>query len=369
MEINLKDYSIVRPTISPITKGNIISFGTNNNFPNECLELINNSPIQSAIINNKILYTIGSGLEEWEQNIPQPNSEYNWDILVKRCIEDYVKLGAFALQLVKKGRLLFIFHQPVNAVRFGKLNSLNKPTEYYINADWSKGSKNRIQLKAFDGIANMVNGETYLAYFKEYKMGELFYAIPNWYSVANWINCDIELSKYYSNFIHNNFSANLAITYPTDVANKEELYENITNTFTGTNNSARVMLLFGENGEKPTIENITSTNADLYNSVTEIVTQYIVSGNGLPSKTLAGLQDKTGFTSQSEQLISAYSLYKLTIIQPIRNFVLGVLNDLLSSNGYDRVLNILDLNLRDEIEGDSDKNTEIVKETGEIENE
>ena len=175
---------------------------------------------------------------------------------------------------------------------------------------------------------------------------------------------DIALSKYYLNYIKNNFSANMAIAYPSepDDEKKAEIYQMLNASFAGEDNAGSILLLFGENGVLPTTNSIESKDADLYENVCDTVLKYIVAGNRLISPILAGLSTKSGFSSKSDEIISAYILYNLTVINEIRSFVLDKINTLLQLNGYPRCLVLQDFDIRKEFEGKTLENDEKEKE-------
>ena len=207
-------------------------------------------------------------------------------------------------------------------------------------------------------------GERYLWYCKPYDPDELFYAVPKWMSCANWILADIALSKYYLNYIKNNFSSNLAVKYPQEVDDekKKEIYDMLVASFGGEENAGNILLLFGENGVLPEVGSIESVDADLYNQVTDVVLKYICSGNRLSSPMLAGLNTSSGFSSKSDEIIAAYILYNLTVINEIRDFVLDKINTLLSLNGYPRCLTLQDFDIVKEFSGMTKENDEKEKE-------
>ena len=93
-------------------------------------------------------------------------------------------------------------------------------------------------------------GERYLMYFKPYKANEYYYAIPYWFSGVQYAMADAALSQYVNNFIRNNFSSSLCITYPIepDEEKKAEIYKNLQASFGGASNAGNILLLFGENG-------------------------------------------------------------------------------------------------------------------------
>ena len=201
-------------------------------------------------------------------------------------------------------------------------------------------------------------------YVKKFQPNEYYYATPSWMSAANYIAADAALAQYYHNYIRNNFSANLAIKFPTepDEEKKAELYKNLMASFGGSENAGNIICLFGENGSLPEINSIESVNADLYNSVVDTIKLAIVSANRLTSPILAGISTSSGFSSKSEEIIAATVQYRLTVINSERQFILDKMNDLLVMNGYERLLAIEDYNLTDEFNGNTDENTDKLNE-------
>ena len=139
-------------------------------------------------------------------------------------------------------------------------------------------------------------------------------------------------------------------------------------SFGGESNAGNILLLVGENGVAPTIQNIESVDADLYNSVTDVVLKYIVAANRLTSPILAGLATSAGFSSKSDEIIAAYTQYKLTVIDEDRNFIMDKINFLLQLNGYPRVLEIKDYDIRKEFEGQTASNDAVEAEVTDTDN-
>lgn len=351
----IKQNSITQPFIPVYNQGQkYVRFGRNNNFPKEALDLINNSPLQRVIIDKTIDYTYGLGLANYTGS--EPNYTETWDELLQRCITDYIIFGAFSVQIIKVGTRFLYYHQPVNEVRMMPLNNKNKCEGYYISSKWQRNSTVDDFISAF-GTEIPKEGKAYLLYFKEYIPGEYYYAVPAWWSAANWIAADAKLSKYYNNFISNNMSANIAISYPSepDESKKQFIYDSLRECFSGEDNAGSILLLFGEGGNKPEIENISTTNADLYNTVQELVQRNILTANNVSSPSLFGINTTSGFSSQSDEMIAAYTLYKDTVIQPIRNFVLKKFNYLRGLNNEDS-FELLDINIVRDLEGGNNEN-------------
>lgn len=365
LKLAQRDYSVSQPRIDIKQRAawkRWVTFDYDNLFPNVLYNLYADSPLQASILNNQMKYVYGAGLKDYEASIFQPNLMERWEDIIKKCITDFCIYGAFSLQCImsENGERFLYYHVPVNQVRLGAYNDENQIEYGYLATDWSRiTSNNVIEIKMF-GVEQPKKGERYLLYFKPYNPNELFYAIPKWYSAANWMLADIALSRYYNNYIRNNFSANLAISYPCDLDEdkKAELYNMLVDSFGGEQNAGNILLLFGEGGTNPEISPVEAVNADLYNEVCDTVLKYIVSANRLTSPLLAGLNTSSGFSAKSDEIIAAYTLYKLTVIDEIRDFIMGRINYLLTLNGQPRCLVLQDYDFRAEFEGNTTTNDE-----------
>lgn len=364
--ISLRDNSLSSPYIGHNTRSGWVSFGANNNFPNEAIDLANSSPLQKSIIDNKISYIMGAGVAKTVDAIYTPNLDETWSEMLFKCVCDYVYLDAFAIEVIpnESGNKFTFYHRPINQVRLGQYNDNGIIEKSYLCTNWLKSNRqNVVEIKMW-GTETPKKGEHYLMYFKKYNVGNIYYPIPSWYAAANYVAADSSLSQYYQNYITNNFSANIVLKFPDEPTEekKQELYENLMASFGGSENAGNILLLFGENGVLPEISPIESVDADLYNQVVDVVKMGIVSANRLTSPVLAGISTSTGFSSKSDEIIAATVQYRLTVINPERQFILKAFNDLLSLNGYDRVLTLQDYNLTDEFNGNVEENTDKLNE-------
>lgn len=355
-----RDYSLERPIIDKATRRDYVRFGGDNNYPSALMDLAQNSPLQSAILENKLAYMLGAGLSSDANSLRSPNRQETWRELIRKVMTDFVYYEAYAVQIIlnEDNASYSFFHTPIQQVRLGQYNDRNLIEKAYLCADWTRSTRqNIIEIPMF-GSEKMKKGQPYLIYEKMYRPDEYYYAIPRWTSAANYISADAALSKYYNNYIRNNFSANLQVTFPSepDDEKKGYLYEMFRTSFGGSENAGNIVLLFGENGERPEIKPIESVNADLYNQVVDVIKTAIVSANRLTSPVLAGIATSSGFSSKSDEIIAATTQYRLTVINPERQFVLDTLNWLAHMNGKTGMLIINDYNLRDEFEGENVEN-------------
>lgn len=367
-KITFRDYSFEKPYIDKFTRPNQwVKFDYDNLYPERVMEIVNSSPLQKSILESKKTYIIGAGLDHTEENIYTPNMYESWDELIEKCANDFVYLNAFAVQVIlnESGNRFSFYHQPVQQIRFANYNERNIIEKAYLCTDWRKAQKNKnvVEIDMF-GTETPKKGKAYLMYFAPVQVGEYYYSIPEYMSAANYIMADGALSQYYNNYIHNNFSANLAVRFPIEPAEekKQELYDNLVRSFGGSENAGNILCLFGEGGVIPEINAIESVNADLYNSVMDIIKLALVSANRLTSPILAGIATSSGFSSKSDEMIAAYTLYKLTVINSDRAFLLKGFNKMLEMNGHGRVLKFIDFDLRKEFEGDTTTNDKVEDE-------
>lgn len=364
-KITFRDYTFDKPYIDKFTRPNQwVKFDYDNLYPERVLEIVNSSPLQKSILESKKTYILGAGLEPTSENIYTPNMYETWQELIEKCCNDMVYLGAFAVQCIlnESGNRFSFYHQPVQQIRFGNYNQQNFIEKAYLCTDWRKAQRNRnvVEIDMF-GSETPKKGKAYLMYFAPAQVGEYYYAIPEYMSASNYIMADGALSQYYNNYIHNNFSANLAIRFPVEPTEekKQELYDNLVKSFGGAENAGNILCLFGENGVVPEINAIESVNADLYNSVMDTIKLALVSANRLTSPILAGIVTSTGFSSKSDEMIAAYTLYKLTVINSERQFLLKGFNKMLEMNGHGRVLKFIDFDIRKEFEGKTETNDNV----------
>lgn len=366
--IKLTDYSFYSPKITKTYSNgeDIIKFGEYNDFPSLLLSAVNESPLQSSILASKQNYILGANLKPTKELIRRPNPSETWSDLFEKCVKSYTYFEGFALQaILNKDETHWSFYfQPIEEVRFAPMNSRNQIEKAFLCKNWKRyTNKNIEEIKMF-GSEEPKIGEPYLMVFQDFAVGEYYYHIPSYFCGINYILADASLSKYYNNFISNNFSANKVITYPYEVDEdkKQQLYEALKDNFGGSENAGSWLLLFGENGTAPTVASLSTDDADLYNGVNELIRMNLCSANRLVSIVLAGLSSSAGFSSKSDEIIAASVLYKLNVINPCRQFILKNLNNLLAMNGEEKCLEIEDFNLREEFEGSTDENVDKVND-------
>lgn len=360
----LSDISIKPPVQNRLGYGGLkcIRWGEDNNFSQYLIDLVSNSPLQSSISESLYIKLCGASINV-PVNAKKPNLTENWESLIRKVFKDYSIFEAFAFQLVlnQDNKTFSIYHQPISEVRF-VCPSENDISEALICTDWLKSYRysNVKKIKMY-GCEPPKAGEKYLLYVKPYSPQEYYYHTPSYFSAANYIEADSRISKYYNNYIANNFNSQTIITFPSEEneSDQKAIYEKMKKNFMGEKSAGSTIVLFGEGDLKPEIQKIPSPDSNLYDSLTDIISKYIITANKLTSPVLAGISTSSGFSSKSEEIIAAEITYRLNIINPIRSFILQSINGLLEMNGCIEKIKVSDYNLTAEYEGDVDYNNKI----------
>ncbi len=358
---NTKNYSVIKlsdmvktyPHFSRSIRG-WINYDRDNLLPQRIIELNNESAVNKAIIENKVTYICGNGIDDSSYN-GQPNLNCSWGDMVERLARDYVTFGGFCFQVIRNedGTSVSLYHTDFSKVRVGNLNDYGVPQTYFISNDWRRtaGKHAPIEIKAY-GCEEMGKGQAYLYYYKDYEPSLDHYPVPQYYSALNYIEADGLLGKFYRNSINNGFVPSTIITMPSNPADDEKAHfqQDIESSFAGANGANSIVVLWGESQEvKPVVTSYSaSNNADLYNNVDSIIFQKIISAHRLTSPTLAGISGSGNLSGNANEIINSYILYNQTVIRQLRRRILDTLDVFAINNGYHR-LEINDLDIVEKI--------------------
>jgi hypothetical protein len=261
---------------------------------------------------------------------------------IKRATFDLKLYGNSALQVYwddTHTKVIKFFHVPVQNIRAEKLYDNPKVQNYYYCTDWSdyKAQKYKKKIPAF----GTSNEKMEILYIKNYTPGKYYYSLPDWVSALQFSYVEAELSNLHINNIENGFlplvmvNMNNGIPAPEERQTIEDLIES---KFTGTRNAGRFMISFNDDAErKPTIETISTDNLhEKYKYVAEYAQDRILVGHRVTSPLLFGIRTQAnGFSSQSEEMKTAYSILQTMTVNPFQNLIINFLTTALSEGGYE----------------------------------
>jgi hypothetical protein len=118
---------------------------------------------------------------------------------------------------------------------------------------------------------------------------------------------------------------------------RDTIEDLIERKFTGTRNAGRFMISFNDDvANKPTIDTINIENLhEKFQYVADYAQDRILVAHRITSPLLFGIRTaNNGFSSQSEEMKTAFSIMQSMTIQPFQNLILNFLNDALVEGGW-----------------------------------
>ena len=230
------------------------------------------------------------------------------------------------------------YHIPVQTLRAEKLYDTTRIQNYFYCTDFddARKVKERIKIPAF-GTSGQ---DREILYIKEYEPNRYYYSLPDWIPALQFAFVEAELSNLHLNNIENGFLPLVMVNMNNGVPAPEEreTIENmIASKFTGTRNAGRFMLSFNDDAvNKPTIDTIQIDNLhEKFQYVADYAQDRILVSHRIVSPLLFGIRTaNNGFSSQSEEMKTAYSIFQTMTIQPYQNLILTMITDTLVNGGW-----------------------------------
>jgi hypothetical protein len=228
---------------------------------------------------------------------------------------------------------------PVQTLRAEKIGNSPKIENYYYCVDWhdNRKVKDKKKIPAFGTSEEKME----ILYIKNYTPGLYYYSLPDYVPALQFSLSEGEISNLHYNNITNGFLPAVMINFNNGVPAPEErqtIEDLIQAKFTGTDNAGRFMVSFNDDPTtKPTIDTIQVDNLhDKYDYVAKYVQDRILVAHRVTSPLLFGIRtEANGFSSQSEEMKTAFSILQTMTISPFQNLILNSLDYALSVGGVE----------------------------------
>ena len=236
-------------------------------------------------------------------------------------------------------QILRMYHMPVQNLRAKKIYDMGRIEGYYYCSDWS--DHRRQKEKKYLPVFGSSNEEVEILYVKEYEPNRYYYSLPDWISALQFSFSEAELSNLHLNNIENGFLPVGMVNFNNGVPAPEErqTIENLLEAkFTGTRNAGRFMVSFNDDAvNKPTIDTFPMENLhEKYQYVAEYAQDRILVAHRIVSPLLFGIRTaNNGFSSQSEEMKTAYSIMQTMTIFPFQNLVINSIYNAFKVGGTD----------------------------------
>ena len=325
------------------TRYSLVPFGVygNDDFFDAVTLAYNTSTTTSACVEGLADLIFGKG-------VYSKRPEFN-DILAKLIPQEEIKRVSFDFKLFGNAafqvywnddhtKIKKMYHVPVQTLRAEKLYGAARIENYYYCTDWQdqRKVKDKKKIPAF----GTSNEKMEILYIKHYVPGLYYYALPDYVSSLQFALSEAELSNLHFSNITNGFLPLVMVNFNNGVPAPEErqtIEDLLQAKFTGTNNAGRFMLSFNDDvATKPTIDTINIDNMhEKFQYVAEYAQDRILVSHRITSPLLFGIRTtNNGFSSQSEEMKTAFSILQTMTIMPFQNIILNVLDYALTEGGY-----------------------------------
>ena len=270
--------------------------------------------------------------------------------VLKKVAFDFKLQGAFALNIVwskDRTQIAEIYHIPVEKIRCERPDEFGKTRGYYVSGDWANTRTNKpYRVPAFN--VNDRTSPNQILYTGLYSPNMNSYYTPDYVSCNNWALIDSKVSEFHLNNISNGFTGSFMISFANGIPTAEErrqIEQSLTDKFTGASNAGKFVLTFSDDKTRvPEITSISPSDLDKqYLALQELLTQNILSGHRITSKTLMGLDSANGFSSSADELLNAANFYQNTVISGFQNQILKVLHKIFQVNNMDMPVQFVQL--------------------------
>ena len=310
-------------------------------FFQNVIDAYNNSTTNAACIEGIADMIYGKGIFTKNEGFAETFGKILPQEELKRVAFDLKLFGNGVIQVYwddSHSKIIKMYHAPAQNFRAEKLYDKPKIENYYYCTDWSdhKAQRHKKKIPAF----GTSNEKMELLWIKNYSPGKYYYSLPDWIPALQFSFVEAELSNLHLNNIENGFlpvvmlNMNNGIPAPEERDTIEDLIES---KFTGTRNAGRFIVTFNDDPErKPTIDVIQTDNLhEKTRYVAEYAQDRILVGHRITSPLLLGIRTvSNGFSSQSEEMKTAYSILQTMTIIPFQGLIINFLADAFDKGGY-----------------------------------
>lgn len=289
-----------------------VEFGAKNNYPDYLLGLYNESSKHGAIVKGKANYIYGKGFDGVTQ--PANTKGESWNQVAKKCILDDEIFAGFYLQVIYNllGKIKDVYH-----LEFYKVRTNKEKSKFYVKDDWSKTSEKARCYPAFDKKYDKENPIKIL-FVQQYNPKSNVYPLPNYFQGLNYIESDIQVSRWILGNAKDGFSAGKLIQFFNGEPVEEQkgaVEKGLKKKLTGSEGD-RIVIVFSKSGENPVqisdLGNTMLTKED-FTPVNNLIQTEIFACHQVTSPMLFGIKTEGQLGGRSE-IKDAYEIFNNTYV-------------------------------------------------------
>ena len=298
------------------------SYGADDKYPQFLWDMYCNCPTHQSIIDGKVNYCLGGGID-FPEGAQLNNEADTIEDIMERVILDFVVYGGFSLQIIynRAGKISEIYY-----IDFANIRTNDKYSKFY----YIREGEEPIEYEAYNPTAR---NKTSQIYYVSNRTTRSIYPIPEYTAASNSILTEQEIQNFHLNSIRNGFSVGAIINFnngqPSD-EEKEEIENGLKKKYTGSNNANKFITVYNDSADQAaTVTNLNGNDFDCrYNALAKSVQREIFVAHRVTSPTLFGIiPENTGFSKNEYQ--EAFEIFQLTVVNPMRRFIERAMNRVL----------------------------------------
>jgi hypothetical protein len=300
------------PVFKETRNKDYIKYGEKNNYPEYLTYLFNKSAKHNAILTGKANYIFGKGFENGDIKINRLGETAN-DI-AKKAILDIEIYGGFRFEVIwnRMQKIGEIYHVDYSSIRVGKESG------FYYKECWDENNREDEEFIPAFNPSEPFGSQIYS--YNEYRPMTRFYPLPSYIGCNNYVETDIEISKYYLSSIRNGMAPSKMIQFfqgePSE-DKKREIEQRFKKKYAGSENAGNFLLVFGNDKQKAVqIDDLSGSELDkMFVELNKTCQQEIFSGHLVTSPMLFGIKTE-GQLGGNTELQTAYSIFQNTYSKP-----------------------------------------------------
>ena len=316
-----------------------VEYGINNLYPDLLIELYNNSAMHHTAIDAKVDGVIGQGFKYFG-DLPANSHGETLDEVFEKIAKDYMVFGGYSLNCIwsKDGETIVeLFHLPFNNVRSGVLNEDERLEEYWYSSNWAQHRKHKpVRHAAYSTTDNAGENASQVFYYYDYTIGNFYYPLPSYVGAINDIDTDSRISRFHRSNLASGLAPSMMLTFKNGIPTADEqteIWRDIDKTFGGQDNAGKFFVNFAEPGREPELTPIAPTQDGYYVVLGDRIASTILTAHRISSPLLLGIKDASGFSSNADEIQTAFNHFMGTVIIPDQKKLVKSFNKIVNQTG------------------------------------
>ena len=303
---------------------NWVKFGEKNDYYQFLIDRYNNSTTNNQVINNIVKLIYGKGLDAKDAS-RKPNEYAQLKMLfsketTKKAIADMYLLGQCALQVIyakNKKTIVEVKHIPAHLLRPEKCNKDGIIENYYYSDNWANLRDFPTTIIPAFGYGNKT---LEILTIGNYTIGQKYFSSVSYLGGLAYTQLEEDIAEFLISLVQTNFSPLSIINFnnsETDIDAQRKIVESIKEKATGASGDKMIISFNSDESKKTTIDSIPLNRAaEQYQYLSDEARAKILLSHGVTSGLLFGIPSANGFSSNADELKTAFVLFDNNVIIP-----------------------------------------------------